>query len=415
MNQSRIAKTISRGAVVSWREQPTQHDIEALRANVERVRLVIRVRWAIVAMLAGYSVVAASVYGMSTDPDVFIKNMTIPAIALIFVLMYNGFYQMTYRKVGNISFLNQAQLLFDIVVVTVLVYYSGGVYSWFSAMYLLFILESAFILPRRKDVWMLVVVSATLYGLVLFGEYLGWFPHVSLPFVVNDLAGNFTYVVVRYLWKVTLYAGAALVGMLMMKSIRQREHELRESSLFDELTGLFNRQYFYRVLSSEVERTQRNGRSLALVLADVDRLGDVNRTFGIDVGDEILVAIARRLREVGDADTGEGACKVNVACRFGGEELALVVPEMTRTEDGRAPMEDLALAIAEAFRQAVEKVRVSGVGVTASVGVAIAPRDGDSPDALIDAADRMLSLAAQEGGNVVRASWLMDGSADGDA
>ncbi len=415
MNQSRIAKTLARTAVVSWREQPTQYDIEALRANLERVGLVIRVRWAIVAMLAGYSVVAASIYGLSTDRDVLIRNMTIPAIALIFVLMYNGFYQITYRRVANIAFLNQAQLLFDAIVVTVLVYYSGGVYSWFSSMYLLFILESAFILPRRSQVWMLVTVSSLLYGIVLFGEYLGWFPHIDLPFVANELYANLTYVLVRYLWKVTLYAGAALVGMLMMKSIHMRERELRESSFVDELTGLFNRPYFQRVLSTELERARRNDRGVALVMADIDGLGEVNRTFGVDVGDELLAAIGRRLRSVSESDTGEWGRGVDIACRFGGEELALIVPELGRGEGSlRIPIGERALAGAEAFRAAVESTRVSGVGVTVSIGVAIGPRDGESPDALIDAADRMLSLAASVGGNTVRASWLADGADEGD-
>lgn len=415
MNQNKIAKTLARTAVVSWREQPTQYDIEALRANLERVGLVIRVRWAIVAMLAGYSVVAASIYGLSTDRDVLVRNMTIPAIALIFVLMYNGFYQITYRRVANIAFLNQAQLLFDAIVVTVLVYYSGGVYSWFSSMYLLFILESAFILPRRSQVWMLVSVSSLLYGIVLFGEYLGWFPHVDLPFVANELYANLTYVLVRYLWKVTLYAGAALVGMLMMKSIHVRERELRESSFVDELTGLFNRPYFQRVLSTELERARRNDRGVALVLADIDGLGEVNRTFGVDVGDELLAAIGRRLRSVSDADIGEWTRSVDIACRFGGEELALIVPELGRGEGSlRIPIGERALVSAEAFRSAVESTRVSGVGVTVSIGVAVGPRDGESPDALIDAADRMLSLAASAGGNTVRASWLADDAHDGD-
>ncbi len=400
--------------MVSWREQPTQYDIEALRANVERVGLVIRVRWALVAVLSAFSVLAALVYGGATGTDILIDNMIIPAIALIFVLMYNSLYQVTYRKVGNIAYLNQAQLLFDAIVVTVLVYYSGGVYSWFSSMYLLFILEAAFILPRRSDVWMLVAACAALYALVLSGEFLGWFPHVSVPFQANDLYRDLPYVLMRFLWKVTLYGGAALVGMLMMKSIRVREDELRGGSFIDDLTGLFNRAYFQRVLSTEVERARRNDRTLAIVLADIDRFGEVNRTFGVDVGDGILASIARYLREMSDADAGAGSRHVNVACRIGGEELALIIPEVARSEGDRTPIEDRALAIAESFRQAVQSIRVSGVGVTVSVGVAIAHGDGELSGSILDVADRMLSLAAQAGGNTVRASWIVD-KPDGDA
>lgn len=413
MNQGRIVKTLARSAVVSWREQPTQYDIEALRANIERVGLVIRVRWALVAMLAGFSVVAAFVYGLSSDLDILIRNMTVPAVTLIFVLLYNGMYQATYRKVGNVAFINQAQLLFDVIVVAVLIYYSGGVYSWFQSMYILFILEAAFILPRKRDVWMLVGESASLYGFILFGELLGILPHVAVPFVDNSLYTRLAYVLIRFLWMGTIFSGAALVGMLMMKSIRERENELRESSYVDDLTGLFNRQYFMRLLATEVERTRRNDRELALILADIDRFGDVNRTFGVDIGDAFLEAIARHLVRVADeVDETQG---VNVACRVGGEELALVMPEVSFGEDHLGSLQDKALAVAEAFRAAVESTLVHGVKVTVSIGVAMRPRDGDSPDALIDAADRMLSLAAASGGNAVRVSWHDDESANGDA
>ena len=416
MKQNAIAKAIARGTVVSWREEPTQYDIEALRANVERVGLVIRVRWAIVAILAVFSVVAAAVYGTSTEIDVLVKNMTVPAIALVFVLLYNSFYQLTYRRASNIVFLNFAQLLFDIVVVTVLVYYSGGVYSWFSSMYVIFILESAFILSERVQVWALAVTASVLYALVLFGEYLGWISHVDLPFVANELHTNLTYVLVRYLWMVTLYAGSALIGMLMMRSIRRRERELQECSFVDELTGLYNRAYFQRVLATELERARHNGRELALVVADVDGLGSVNRTFGVEVGDGILAALGRHLQDVGLRGRGDGDWlrAMNAACRIGGEEFALLMPE-AGGEMADVSIEDRVLAIAEAFRHAAESTRVSGVGVTVSVAAVIGPRDGESTDALIDAADSLLAFAATSGGNTVCASWLMrDGSDAGE-
>jgi diguanylate cyclase (GGDEF)-like protein len=405
VNQNRLLKTLARSAVVSWREQPTQYEIEALRANIERVGLVIRVRWAIVAALALFSVVAALVYGLSSDIDVLIRNMTIPAVALMFVLLYNGLYQQTYRKVGNVAFLNQAQLLLDSVVVAVLIYYSGGIYSWFSTMYVLFILEAAFILPRRRDVWLLVVVSLTFYGIIVFGELLGIVPHVSVPFVNNALATHLPYVLIRFVWMGTIFSGAALVGMLMMKSIRQREEELRGTSFVDDLTGLFNRPYFNRVLSTELRRARRNERQVALIMADLDRFGDVNRMFGVDVGDRILQAIAGILRAAASREDGSGE-GVNVACRGGGEELALRMPEVAGREVEAEALHEQALAIAEEFRAAVEQLLVDGVRITVSIGIAITPLDGDTPDALLDVADGMLSLAAAAGGNAVRASWL---------
>ena len=105
---------------------------------------------------------------------------------------------------------------------------------------------------------------------------------------------------------------------------------------------------------------------------------------------------------------------MDVPCRFGGEELALILPEVGRYQGAPLPIGERALAIAEAFRASVESVRTRGVSATVSVGVAVAPRDGESSDALIDTADRMLSTAVRAGGNTVRASWLVD-EADDDA
>lgn len=408
MNQSRIAKTLARTAVVSWREQPTQYEIEALRANLERVGLVIRVRWVIVAALAGFSVVAALVYGSSVDFDQLVQNMTIPAIALLFVLMYNGFYEMTLRKVGNVAFLNQAQLIFDIIVATVLVYYSGGVYSWFSSMYLLFILEGAFILPRRHHVWFLVLAAALCYGLVLGAEYWGWIPHVDMPFVDNGLYANGTYVMVRYLWKVTLYSGAGTVGMLMMKRIHARERELRESSFVDEITGLYNRQYFHRVLNSEVDRARRDRGTLGLILADIYQFGEFNRIFGVEIGDEILRAIADEVRAVLREGRTEEGHELNVACRVGGEEIAIIVPEALRFTNEDDPAAEHVRGLAEKIRERVEGFRLRGLGVTLSLGVSVFPDDGESPDRLLDAADRALYAASEQGGNAVVAAWDLD-------
>lgn len=413
MKQSKLAKAFARTAVVSWREHPTQYDIEALRGNIERVGLVIRVRWAIVAALAVFSVVAAFVYAQEVPFRQFVQNMTIPAFALCFVLSYNTFYQMTYRKVGNVSFLNQAQLIFDIIVTTMLVYYSGGVYSWFSSMYLLFILEGAFILPKKWHVWMLVVLSALLYGSVVGSEYLGWIPHIDMPFVTNHLQANATYVMVRYLWKVTMYGGAGTIGILMMQRIHLREKELRESSFVDETTGLFNRPYFHRVLSNEIERARRGGRDLAIMIADVHKFAELNRVFGLDVGDEILAALGGVLREVSHDESLDEAHELHVACRVGGEEMAIIVPQYSRYDGEVAPARERVTAMAEAFRSRVEAMRVRGLSVTVSVGVAVFPDDGDTFDTLVDAADHALFEASAAGGNrVVSASELVSDHED---
>lgn len=391
MSPTRWAKTLQRRFMVSWREQPTRYDIEALQANIERVGLVIRVRWALVLALTVYSVVAGWAYTFEIEIAELVRNMTIPAVALAFVLAYNLFYQRTYRRLGNIAVLNHAQLLMDAVVVTVLVYYSGGVHSWFWAMYSLFILEAAFILPKRWHTWAIAGFCLAAVGSVIWGVYFGLLPAVGMPFVNPTLHSNLTYVAVRYLWEVTVLCGTATVATLMTGALRRREAQLAASSVVDDKTGLYDRPYFLRMLKSEIARAERDDRTLLVVLADIDDFDRFNKRFGIDRGDRLLRVLGRAMLEF-VSERGSA----NVACRWGGEEFALIV---SQSAEGMSCTADQARRIAEEFGSLIASVRLEDTGVTASVGVACYPTDGRTADELLDAADSALQAAAKAGGN----------------
>ena len=397
---SRLTKRLTRQVMVSWREQPTRYDIEALQANTYRVGLVIKVRWALVAVLALYSVIAGWAYTMDFPWDELWPNMVIPGVALAFVLMYNTYYQLTYRRLGNIAVLNHVQLLFDALVVTVLVYYSGGVHSWFWSMYPLFILEAAFILPRRSHVWIIAAACALFSGIVYGGEYLGWLPHVEMPFVNNPQHHDATYVTIRHLWQLAVMGGTATVASLMTAAIRTREQELAESSIIDDKTGLYDRRYTLRALTSEVLRAQRDNRSLHLILMDIDDFGTFNKTFGIDKGDKILADIAHKIAEE-TGMSGAPTIQSNVVGRFGGEEFAVVYVEL---QGEGYPSRENAEAMAKRLRSAVEEVRIDDAGVTVSIGLASFPEDGSSADELLNAVDEALHQAVVSGGNTVVSS-----------
>lgn len=391
---SRIARALRRSAVVSWRDQPSQHDIEALQANIRRVGLVVRVRWSLVVALVVFSVMGAWAYAAVWPLSRLIANMTVPAVALALVCVYNAFFQFTYRRLGNLRFFNHAQLLLDATVVTILVYYSGGVYSWFWAMYLLFILEGAFILPRPWDPWLVAGASAVGYGAVMGSVYFGLVPHVPVPFVENTLQTAETYVLVRYMWGLTVLAGTAAVSSLMMGAVRRREDDLIRCAVRDGLTGLYNRAFCQRALEDEIDRASSDGRKLAVVVADVDGVTAFNRMLGLDAGDRMLAKVATAVdRAVRDAAPAARP----IACRFGGEEFVAIVPGADRGEASWS-----APGIAEAVRKSVEALREGDVGVTVSVGYAVHPDDGTSAGDLLVAADQALSLAQAAGGNAVR-------------
>lgn len=399
MTPGRLSKALARRMTFTWREQLTQTDIEALEANIARVGLVVRVRWAIVAALVAFSAVGSGIYAAAGQFGGMWHQMVVPGLALMFVLLYNTFYQLNYSRLGHLTAFNVVQLLLDVAVVTLLIYYSGGVYSWFSAMYLLFILEAALILPRAFQAYIVALASAVAYGLTLFLVYKGVLPHMDMPFVHNDLQLQGSYVAVRVVWEFTVMFGTATVGTLLMDQWRRREGELADRSVYDERTGLYNRAYFRRELGVEIERARRDHRGVSVVLADVDDFHRFNEMFGHDAGNSMLVAVAGALRAAatsGDDGLGEEGAGLVLVSRYGGEEFALIVPEprvATRQREG--------VRIAEEVCHRIGAVRDDDRSVTVSIGVATYPGDGRVPAELVGAADTALAAASAAGGNRV--------------
>jgi two-component system, cell cycle response regulator len=168
----------------------------------------------------------------------------------------------------------------------------------------------------------------------------------------------------------------------------KRFHDmLAERASVDAMTGLHNRSYFDDRLESEIAAAERYGRRTSLVLIDLDRFKALNDTYGHPFGDEVL----QRIAETISAETR--SC--DAACRYGGEELALILTE-TKAADAWIVAEHLRNKI-RALRFIVRGIRVL---VTASLGVAealdVAEREGTvTPKTLVAAAD--LALYAAKG------------------
>ena len=384
--------------MVSWREQPTRYDIEAVQANTRRVGLVIRIRWALLIVLVVYSAMAGLAYTASMAISELAQRMLIPAMALVFVVLYNSFYQLNYKRLGNIAVWNNLQLALDAVVVTVLVYYSGGVSSWFWSMYSLFILEAAFILPNRRDAWGLAGICVVLLGSMEWLELLNIVPHIVIPFAAAAQYRDPVFVSVRYLWQVAVLAGTAAVATQLVGEQRATEAHRQALVVLDETTSLYSRGFFLRALPLEVRRATRDHRALHVILLDIDRFGDFNRRFGIEAGDALLRliagAIAHCVSEVGDMTV-----TTNLAARYGGEEFVVMLAEDERVDGPPQPAD--AVRLAEQLRQSIAETTHEGAGVTVSVGVASMPGDGSNADELLDAADSALSLAVEDGGDRV--------------
>lgn len=191
---------------------------------------------------------------------------------------------------------------------------------------------------------------------------------------------------------------AAIIDLLgeqlamAIANLRLRE-TLRQQSLRDPLTGLFNRRYFEESLRREMLRCERRRLPLALLVLDIDHFKAFNDSQGHSAGDAVLAHVGRCIGALVRVE--------DMACRYGGEEFTIVMPEADATS---------AIARAEAIRRAVSQSTISHNGVTlgpvtVSIGVAAFPHDGVTPELLFEVADALLYRAKAEGRNrVVHAS-----------
>jgi diguanylate cyclase (GGDEF)-like protein len=158
-----------------------------------------------------------------------------------------------------------------------------------------------------------------------------------------------------------------------------------KSAVTDALTGLYNRRYFEQALALESRRSRRYELRLTLLLLDLDDFKRVNDGHGHLFGDVVLRRVARVIRRaVRDAD---------VACRYGGEEFAVILPETDRL-GGYAVAERIRRRLAAAFDEPVSGQRVA---VRLSGGIASYPRDGSEPELLVARADEALYLSKERG------------------
>ncbi|MGH9577502.1 MAG: diguanylate cyclase, partial [Terriglobales bacterium] len=167
--------------------------------------------------------------------------------------------------------------------------------------------------------------------------------------------------------------------------LRAALHNLHTQAVTDPLTRLVNRRYLAEFLPREVIRTQRKGASLAVLMIDLDHFKRVNDTFGHDAGDIVLTQVAKLLMaHIRGSD---------IACRYGGEEFVLVLPDTT-LEGARRRAEEIRVAVKELQLHHLE----NPLGpITVSLGVALLPGHAASPEALIRVADEALYEAKEAG------------------
>ncbi len=166
-------------------------------------------------------------------------------------------------------------------------------------------------------------------------------------------------------------------------------NRLENQSIRDSLTGLFNRHFMQIALDREIARAIRRKNNLAVFMIDVDHFKEFNDRFSHAAGDSALREVSQALQR--------GVRAEDVVCRYGGEEFTVILPEIT---------EEFAVERAENMRSAVADLQTTMGSdlfskVTISIGIAIFPLHGNTPESLLHHADAALYHAKRTGRNRV--------------
>jgi len=185
---------------------------------------------------------------------------------------------------------------------------------------------------------------------------------------------------------------AALVLFLLTVSLVSAWTRAHELSMRDPLTGLYNRRYLEETIGRELPRARRLNQSVGVIVLDIDHFKLLNDTYGHDAGDIVLAKTGELLRSA--------SRKGDIACRFGGEEFAIVLPGATLA---------IARTRAEDIRSTVEAMRFHFEGetigpLTVSAGVAAMAPHSQDWSFVMHQADRALYTAKQAGRNKVFAA-----------
>lgn len=177
-------------------------------------------------------------------------------------------------------------------------------------------------------------------------------------------------------WYFAALLTSIIIGILTFLIICAR-YRLKYQAIYDSLTGVFNRNYLYEYLVSNLNKTKNAGEFIVLFLIDLNDFKIINDTYGHNAGDKVLKVTAERLTLI--------CGKSGEAIRLGGDEFLMIISDIKKSNN----IEKIKMDINSAFYEEIDfegyKLKIS-----ASIGNALYPTDGDTIDALINIADNRM-------------------------
>jgi diguanylate cyclase (GGDEF)-like protein len=271
------------------------------------------------------------------------------------------------------------QLDFDLVVLSLLVYFSGGFESPVRALFIFYIVIGTFLIHYRKAIRNTITASLLVAVLFLTKEGL---------IITSSRLTTLTAFIILLLF-------AFIISAYLSRNIRANEEKIssllehtRELSVTDGLTNLYNQTHFFLLLRLQMEKAKRYHTPFSVIMFDVDNFKNYNDHNGHLKGSEALQQVAESMRTVFRSS--------DVLAKYGGDEFCVVLPNSDKVG---------AFLAADRLREVVEEEPFDGEDhqplgrITLSLGVSSYPEHGRTIEAILDCADKALYFAKESGRN----------------
>lgn len=286
-------------------------------------------------------------------------------LIIAFILNHNGCYKISAAILVMSSALTPwASLIFDSTII-------HG--DFVPLTYLTFsVLLSSILLPICFTMGLTVIQflgSALFFWFIPAEVQFNLFSFLAFLFLITVFSIIANYIIQRDMQEIDEQA----------YKLRKNEERLQELSIRDYLTNLFNRRYLQETLRREIDRAERNKESLSIIMIDIDHFKEINDTLGHAVGDKVLKSVGAFVAEhirIGD-----------IACRYGGDEFVLVLPDASL---------QVAQDRAQVLQDNLDSLELP-MPITFSFGIAMYPEDGSNSDSLLRSADIALYQAKDQG------------------
>ena len=228
------------------------------------------------------------------------------------------------------------------------------------------------------------VNSAFVASLISLSTYL---IYIMVAFYAMKYENLWLELIYPLIFSIAAFTVAYIVKYLVKSRDFEQQYILATT---DGLTELYNHRYFQEQIRMQVEQAKRYSSHFSLIIIDIDFFKKFNDTFGHQSGDAVLRQVAQTLRK--------NVRATDIVCRYGGEEMSIILPN-TKKEEAFSTAQKICNRVAS------KKFKLTGdkeTHVTISLGVATFPYDGDSATAIIEAADKRLYTAKNNGRNQVK-------------